>query len=296
MTPLISVLMTAYNREKYIAEAIESVLASTYTNWELIVVDDCSEDRTVEIARSYEAKDPRIKVYVNAKNLGDYPNRNRAAAYAKGKYLKYLDADDKIYPHGLEEMVKTMESFPEAGLGVSQRTADDLIKFPYILSPREVYELEYFKRGVICLGPTGTIIRSDIFRKLGGFSVQRYLGDREMWLRIAREYAIVKITPDLVFWREHEGQEYVAGMESGAYLEEGYALEVGMLRDPLCPLDCVQVKKALAGRKWRYGRDIVRMAFSKGQLLKAYEMYSKSDLGLTDMIKGICFKKDLYSV
>ena len=64
-SPLVSVLMTAYNREKYIAEAIESVLASTYTNFELIIVDDCSTDKTVEIAKSYEVKDNRIKVYIN---------------------------------------------------------------------------------------------------------------------------------------------------------------------------------------------------------------------------------------
>ena len=59
--PLVSVLMTAYNREKYIAEAIESVLASTYKNFELIIVDDCSKDKTVEIARRYAKKDQRIK-------------------------------------------------------------------------------------------------------------------------------------------------------------------------------------------------------------------------------------------
>ena len=86
---LVSVLMTSFNRDKYIAEAIDSVLASTYQNWELIIVDDCSKDKTVEIAKSYEAKDNRIKVYVNKKNLGDYPNRNKAASYAKGKYIKY---------------------------------------------------------------------------------------------------------------------------------------------------------------------------------------------------------------
>ncbi|MBD3296073.1 MAG: hypothetical protein GF392_01740 [Candidatus Omnitrophica bacterium] len=113
-----------------------------------------------------------------------------------------------------------------------------------------------------------------------------------MWLRIAREYAIVKITPDLVLWRQHEGQEYAVGMESGAYLEEGYALEVQMLRDSLCPLDGAQVKKALAFRKWRYGRDLVRMAVVKRHPLKAYELYSKSGLDLTDIIKSICVKKD----
>ncbi|HEV2714429.1 MAG TPA: glycosyltransferase family A protein, partial [Terriglobales bacterium] len=96
-TPLVSVLMTAYNREKYIAEAIESVLASNFKDFELIIVDDCSKDRTAEIARRYTS-DSRVQVHVNEKNLGDYPNRNRAASLARGKYLKYLDSDDVIYP------------------------------------------------------------------------------------------------------------------------------------------------------------------------------------------------------
>jgi glycosyltransferase involved in cell wall biosynthesis len=110
-TPLVSVLMTAYNREKYIDEAIESVLASSYRNLELIVVDDCSKDRSVEIARTYAAKDDRVKVYVNETNLGDYPNRNRAASLARGEYIKYADSDDIMFPSCLKKMVTPMIQF-----------------------------------------------------------------------------------------------------------------------------------------------------------------------------------------
>jgi len=94
----VSILTTVYNREKHLAACINSVLACSYQDWELIIVDDVSTDASVAIAKSYEQKDARIKVYVNDKNLGDYPNRNKAASYAKGKYIKYLDADDIIYP------------------------------------------------------------------------------------------------------------------------------------------------------------------------------------------------------
>src|SRR3982751_631540 len=116
--PLVSVLMTSYNREKYIGFAIESVMASTYQNWELIVVDDCSTDKTLQIAREYEKKDKRIRVYLNEKNLGDYPNRNKAASYANGKYIKYIDADDAIYYWGLQVEIEMMERFPEAAYGL----------------------------------------------------------------------------------------------------------------------------------------------------------------------------------
>src|SRR5450631_849992 len=110
--PLVSVLMTAFNREKLIGQAIESVLASTYSDLELIVVDDGSSDSTVEIAKDYAAKDDRIKVFINEKNLGDYPNRNRAASHAKGKYIKFVDSDDKLFDFSLEYCVSQMEKYP----------------------------------------------------------------------------------------------------------------------------------------------------------------------------------------
>ena len=68
----------------------------------MIIVDDVSQDDTYSVAMRYAEQDSRISVYKNDTNLGDYPNRNMAASYAKGKYLKYLDADDKLYPYGLE--------------------------------------------------------------------------------------------------------------------------------------------------------------------------------------------------
>src|SRR6187200_3447154 len=117
-SPLVSVLMTSFNREKYIAEAIQSVLDSEYRNFELIIVDDASKDKTIEIARSFERTDNRIKVSQNSKNLGDYPNRNKAASLASGKYLKYVDSDDKINKNCLSVMVAGMEKFPEAALGL----------------------------------------------------------------------------------------------------------------------------------------------------------------------------------
>ncbi|HMI62055.1 MAG TPA: glycosyltransferase family A protein, partial [Puia sp.] len=139
-SPLVSILMTAYNREKYIGAAIESVLASTYTQFELIVVDDRSKDRTVEIARGYEAKDSRLRVYINETNLGDYPNRNQAASYAKGVYLKYVDADDYIYPWGLELLVRMMEQFPDCGWGLCSLPQNIKEPFPIRLTPVEAYQ------------------------------------------------------------------------------------------------------------------------------------------------------------
>jgi glycosyltransferase involved in cell wall biosynthesis len=207
INPKISILTTVYNREKYLAACLDSVLASGYKDWELIIVDDVSSDASVAIAKSYEQKDARIKVYVNEINLGDYPNRNKAASYAKGKYLKYLDADDIIYPHGLEVMVHTMEQFPEAALGISQKVVEDVKPYPFIMQPKETFRREFLMRGVLGLGPTGTIIRRDVFEKLGGFTGTRYIGDTELWYKIALAYPVVKMEDELIFWRQHDQQQ-----------------------------------------------------------------------------------------
>ena len=102
--PLVSIMMPAYNAGKYIGRAIESVLAQTYENWELIIVDDCSTDNTYEIAASY--KDPRIRIFRNDVNIGPGPSRNEAIKYSRGEWLAYLDADDIWLPQRLERLIK----------------------------------------------------------------------------------------------------------------------------------------------------------------------------------------------
>ena len=207
-TPLVSVLMTAYNRENYISEAIESVLASTYTNFELIIVDDQSLDRTLEIAESYKVNDSRIKVFQNQKNLGDYPNRNKAASYAQGKYLKYVDADDQIYPYGLEQLVFYMEQFPEAGYGLCSLEQDKEWVYPFCLSPKEAYNRHYIQKlPLFHKAPLSAIIKKDTFQKMGGFANVRHYGDLDMWHRLSKYHYVVLMPHGLVWYRTSDGQE-----------------------------------------------------------------------------------------
>lgn len=215
--PLVSVLMTAYNREKYIGEAIESVLASTYHNWELIINDDGSKDKTVEIARRYAKADSRIKVFVNEKNLGDYPNRNKTATYATGEYLKYLDSDDLIYRYGLEAFVHFMEQDKEVALGISHRENVTIKPFPIIMKPEESVRHHFFKEGYLHCAPTGTIIRRSAFEKVGGFSGQRMIGDFEFGLKVAVEFKVMLLPPALFFWRNHGDQEVYFGINNNMY-------------------------------------------------------------------------------
>jgi glycosyltransferase involved in cell wall biosynthesis len=204
---LISVLMTSYNRESYISEAIESVLNSTYDFFELIIVDDCSNDGTLEIARFYEKSDSRIKVYQNEFNLGDYPNRNRAASFAQGEYLKYLDSDDTMTPNCLEVMIRGMQKYPDCAFGISSRCSEIINVF----NPCEAYKTHFFERGILDISPSGSIIRNDVFKAEKGFWEHRCVSDLEFWLRLALKYPMIEFEKNLIFWREHDGQEIRLG-------------------------------------------------------------------------------------
>lgn len=206
-SPMVSVLVTSFNREKYIAQAIESVLASTYKSFELIIVDDCSKDNTFEIARKYEVLDQRVKVFINEKNLGDYPNRNKAASYASGKYLKYVDADDYLYPNGLEIIVDLMEKYPEASVGVFSLPQNSVQPFPIILQPCQAYEYNFFGPGLFHKAPLSVIMRKDAFDEIGGFKPDRMTSDFDMWHRMSQKFNFLLIQDHIVWYREHDAQE-----------------------------------------------------------------------------------------
>lgn len=107
--PLVSVITPAYNAERFIGETIESVLKQTYSKWEMIIVDDKSTDRTVEIVESYMEKDPRIKLIKLEKNSGSAIARNTAMDNAKGRYLAFLDSDDVWMEEKLERQLQFMK-------------------------------------------------------------------------------------------------------------------------------------------------------------------------------------------
>ena len=108
--PLVSVIMPVYNATKYVEEAVASVLNQTYQNLELLVIDDGSKDNTLELIKSFD--DPRLHVFTQI-NQGANVARNRGLSEAKGEYVKFLDADDALYPEALEAQVKQMASLAD---------------------------------------------------------------------------------------------------------------------------------------------------------------------------------------
>jgi len=274
--PSVSVLMTAYNRADYIAQAIASVLNSTFQNFELVVVDNCSTDDTLDIAREYERADGRVRVFQNESNIGDYPNRNRAAEHARGEYLKYVDSDDLIYPHGLEVMVRCMTEFPEAGIGLSA-VPDLLGPGPRLLTPVEAYREHFFRSDLLSRAPGSAIIRRSAFEAVGGFSGRRYTGDQELWLKLARRYDVVKMPMDLVWDRRHPGQEQLT-QDRVNWTVMREEVEKTALAAADCPLDDAERSVALAGLSNKRARTYWQFLQSKGGLRLAHQYRKAASL------------------
>jgi glycosyltransferase involved in cell wall biosynthesis len=275
--PLVSVLMTAYNREKYIAEAIESVLSSTYTNFELIIVDDCSNDQTVAIANGYKERDSRVYVYVNEKNLGDYPNRNMAASFAKGKYLKYLDSDDLMAQLCLERMVNEMEKHPNCAFGISSRSITNVI----VHEPLNSYKTHFFERGILDVGPSATIIRSDIFFNQKGFWDIRCVSDFEFWLRLALEYPMLEMEKDLIYWREHDQQE----ISFNSHVLQTLEHTIPIIKEKLFHCRLSDLEKQIIIRKYKKStmRFLIKHAYKIG-FRKSFKFKSINQLNFFDAI------------
>jgi glycosyltransferase involved in cell wall biosynthesis len=104
----VSIITPTFNSERFIAETILSVQAQTYKDWEMIIVDDCSTDRTAEIVASFQEKDSRIKYLYNSTNKGSAFSRNIAIQKAKGKWIAFLDSDDLWHPEKLEKQIEFM--------------------------------------------------------------------------------------------------------------------------------------------------------------------------------------------
>jgi glycosyltransferase involved in cell wall biosynthesis len=276
--PKLSVLITSYNREKYIGQAIESVLAQTFSDFELLIVDDCSSDNTVSVARSYE-NDARVRVVVNEHNLGDYPNRNHAATYARGSFLKYHDSDDIMYPYCLEVMMKALELEPRAGFALSTNERWPGGPCPMFSTPRQSFQREFLGWGGLFWGimPAHALFRADAFRALKGFPEAGPHSDVLCWLRACAKVNVLLVQGDLFWPRSHEGQGPVTAFDRVPIYEEIWRT----LNGPDCPLTANELLRAR--RNWCYWM-LKQIVFSSvhGRWRLAFRIVRSSGISLSD--------------
>ncbi len=202
-TPLVSVLMPAYNAEKYIAEAIESILNQTYKNFELIIIDDASTDNTFDISQRF--KDKRVILIRNEKNLYIADNRNKALSFAQGKYIVWQDADDISYSYRLEKQVAFMEEHLEIGICggyLDSFISEKVIDTRKYFSDDQNLRAKIFKQSPVA--QPSAIIRKECFQKVGLYNIKYPPAeDLDMSFRIGTYYKFANLQVSLIKYREH---------------------------------------------------------------------------------------------
>ncbi|RMF32065.1 MAG: glycosyltransferase family 2 protein [Chloroflexi bacterium] len=210
--PLVSVVTPVYNAESYLAECIESVLAQTYENWEYIIVNNCSTDRSLEIAQHYARQDARIRVHNNDQFLNQMQNWNHTMRQIspESKYCKVVHADDWLFPECLTRMVDVAEAHPSVGIVSAYRLDENRVGLdglPYpstVMSGREICRLSLLGGPWLFGSPTSLLIRSDIVRSRDPFYKESILhADTEVCFDILQDWDFGFVHQVLTFTRRH---------------------------------------------------------------------------------------------
>lgn len=194
---LISILMPYYRLGDFLEEAVESVKAQTYENWELIVVDDCSPEKPAQEVLSKE-KDPRIHIFRHDSNRGAYAARNTAASKSRGEFLVPLDSDDLLAPSYLE---KTLNAALETGASAVYSQVKYFGNSDFIYVPStdlgEIFSGHY---------PCNTLLmKREVYETVGGYKEIRLVEDTEFWISaIESGFKFAFIPEPLYLYRSHE--------------------------------------------------------------------------------------------
>lgn len=228
MSELVSIIMPSYNASKYIVASIKSIQAQTYTNWELIIVDDCSTDNTVEIINGF--KEQRIRLFMNDKNSGAAISRNKALREAKGRWIAFLDSDDVWLSDKLEKQLDFMKKNGYAFTYTDYRIQLNGEWLPYIntapnkITKRKMYDYCYFSTITVMYDQTkvGLIQIADLKKN----------NDYAMWLQAVEKVECYRLPECLSYYIKHEGS--VSSGNKIKLIKWHYLLfRIGMNKNPL---------------------------------------------------------------
>lgn len=210
--PLVSVLMPVFNGEKYLRDAVESILAQTYRPFELIVVDDGSKDHSLNILKEYQAVDNRIQICCHPNNMGVVAALNTGIEHTRGEYVARMDADDISLPKRLEKQVSFLEAHPEIGLVGSfgemiKANGSHLIDISMPASPVLILWSFCFYNPI--LHPSVCMRRSLVFqaggyRNLVNDGEKGFPEDYDLWVRMIRLSGFSNLPEHLVKLRQHD--------------------------------------------------------------------------------------------
>lgn len=247
--PKISILIPTYNYARFLPEAIESVLAQEFRDFEVLIVDDCSSDNTPEAVMPFCQRDDRIRFSVNAKNLGMVNNWNHCLNQARGDYIKVLFGDDRLcHPQALGKLMAMLEQNPSATLAASARVIFDNDSRPIDLyrdlpdglhDGREVITACLMRNGKNIVGEPSVVMfrKSDAKR---GFDPQYHqLVDVEMWFHLLEKGGLVYTGEPLCAFRSHPLQQTERNTAAGIAWKEHARFIAGHALDPKFPREVV---------------------------------------------------------
>lgn len=282
---IVTIAIPTFNGEIYLHECLESVIAQTFSHFEVLIVDDCSSDRTVEIANDYAARDSRIRVLRNKNNLGLVGNWNRCVELAKGEWIKYVFQDDIIAPECLERMLRAARQdssfvfcrrdfiFEE---GTTQSTRDAYLEgkalverlFPDSspVTARRFSELVLNNMERNLIGePTVVMLHKRVFKEFGHFNPHLIVScDTEYWIRVGIHTGVIPVAEDLASFRVHGKsvsansllqRDYRMNVIDGLVMlhEAAFNPRYAPLREVAADLSVNLIRKLRSKALWAYG-------------------------------------------
>lgn len=252
--PEVSVVIPTYNRAAMLQEAIQSVMAQTYRDYEVIVVDDGSTDNTRDVASAFSGK---VR-YVLQQNRGRSAARNHGIGLAQGRYIAFLDSDDLFMPHKLAVQVSRMNEEPEAGmvysaaLNVDERGNEIPSVYEASASGWIYRQVAFYVPLTITL-PT-VMIRTEVLRQVGGFdeNMDRF-EDTDMWRRVAKRYPIIGVPEPLTTLRTHSGNR----LQDPAKIFVQVAYYVSKVANEDREFGAIFLRRGAARLYGHYGRAVV---------------------------------------
>jgi glycosyltransferase involved in cell wall biosynthesis len=276
--PLLTVATITYNSSIWVEQTIGSILSSDFSDFELLIADDCSTDDTFAILEKFS--DPRIRLWRNEQNLGEYPNRNSVLREAKGRFIIFIDGDDILYKDALGRFADYIYAFPEAmGVWGVYPMYFDFVVMPYLFSSEQLTKLNFLSNYPISVvGFAESFFSVDALLELGGFDQRFAIGDTYIKRKFALFYPVVLATAGFAYWRQYPEQASNQVRFFYKQLIESYLIDKELLWEngiPLTPAELVRARKNFHIRSIKL---ITLNTILKGKIIDFFKLMRKLEI------------------
>jgi glycosyltransferase involved in cell wall biosynthesis len=304
LTPLVSIIMPAYNAEQHIYEAISSILAQTHTHFELLICDDGSTDKTLAIIKSLSLQDDRIHVFNNSKNIGNLKTTNFLFSQCKGKYIAIQDADDVCSKNKLQLQVFELEADPCVGLiGTNYMLTDEeLTPISCGLLPLSDEEIKKkMEKEVPPLLYGSIMVRRKLVDIIGGFNIifdRKGYADLDWLSRLSEITKVKNINEITYFYRQHGNpNKYIkdlVGRHGWELIVEAHHQRISRKRDFLAKNDIFAIRLFLGKRYEKFGNNAIwsgDTTRAKSLYIESLKIYPFNLYAIKILFKLILFKR-----